>query len=292
VDPLVFVLVGVAAVIHVAWNVLLKTSGDPLRAATIGMATGAAIVVPVAIAGLLMLRPAVEPGAIALAAVSGLLEATYFVLLAAAYRAGDLSVVYPIARGSAPLIAVVIGIVVLGESIRPAALAGIGLLVVGIGLLQRPWAAIQRLRGRPGEDAAIGFALLTGLAIAGYSAVDRVGVRIIPVWLYAGVMWPVCVAGLLGWAALHRQPAMPDPGHRLRGMVGGVLTLAAYALILVAFTVAPLAVVAPLRESAIVLASVWGVIRLAEAGDRREAATRIAAALLVLVGAVVLALEA
>jgi drug/metabolite transporter (DMT)-like permease len=299
VDPLVFALVGVAAVLHVSWNVLIKTSGDPRRASTIGMAVGAAIVVPGAAAiWLASGRPAIPEEAALLAVLSGLLEALYFVLLSAAYRRGDLSVVYPIARGTAPLMAVLVGVFVLGESVRPPGWLGVALLLAGILALQRPWRAFRTggsgAAGRaPGPDSAVVFALLTGLTIVAYSAVDRVGVRLVSPWLYAGIMWPVSVVGLVAWARIgRREAAFPPPGERSRGAVVGLLTLVAYLLILVAYTLAPLAVVAPLRESAIVLASGWGAFRLAEAGTSREAGLRIGAAVTVLAGAITLAIGA
>ena len=306
-DPIVFGLLAAAAIVNVAWNVLLKTSGDPLRAGTLGMATGALVIVPVAIAGWLVSGgEAVPTQAIVLGVASGILEATYFVLLAGAYERGDLSIVYPIARGTAPLLAVLTGVVVLGETIRPGAAAGIALLLAGILALQRPWRILGRIARRGASDGAVArsvperradqaivLAFLTGLVIVAYSAVDRVGVRLVPPWLYAAVFWPVTVFALLAWGRLVRRgPVLPMPGSRVRAGIGGLMILTAYLLVLGAYTVAPLAIVAPLRESAVVLAAAWGAVRMREAADRREAMVRVGAAALVLAGAVLIALEA
>ena len=99
-DPLALGFIVLAAVLHAAWNILLKTAGDPLRTATVGVVAASAVFVPIAaVAWLATDRPDLTPAAWALGIVSGGVETAYFVFLAAAYRRGDLSVVYPIARG-------------------------------------------------------------------------------------------------------------------------------------------------------------------------------------------------
>ena len=295
-DPLVFALVAGAAVLHVAWNVLLKTAGDPLRAAAVGMTAAAAVIVPGAFVGWLAIgRPAIPSEAVLLGAASGLLEAAYFGFLAAAYRRGDLSVVYPIARGTAPLLSVAVGIGVLGEHLGPEGLTGVALLLVGLLTLQRPWRFLRRTGGAS-RDPAIAFALATGVMITAYSAVDRVGSRVVEPWLYAGFIWAFCMVFLWAWVAISARLGNRPAGtvrslDIRRAAIGGWITLAAYLLILVAFSVAPLTAVAPLRESAIVLASGWGTLRLGEGGDRGEATRRIGASALVVLGAILLALD-
>ena len=188
VDPLVFVLVAGAAVLHVTWNILLKTAGDPLRAAAVGMSTAALLICPLALVIWLATgRPAIPNETLVLSVVSGALEALYFAFLAAAYRRGDLSLVYPLARGTAPLLAVAIGVVVLHERLGVPGFLGVAFLLVGLLSLQRPWRYLSAA-GRASGGAA-GFALLTGVTIAAYSAVDRVGVRGTTPWLYAGLIW-------------------------------------------------------------------------------------------------------
>ncbi len=294
-DPVAFVAVALAAVLHAAWNILLKTAGDPLRTATAGVLAASAILVPIVAIGWLVLRPAIPAEAWAIGLFSGAVEVAYFVFLAAAYRRGDLSVVYPLARGSAPLLAVAIGVLVLGERLSPGAWLGVGLLIAGLLVVQRPWRLLRSGTARDDRLAA-GFALLTGAMIASYSALDRVGVQLAPAWFYAGILWPVCGIGLAAVAWVRPRIAggayaAPDePLDLPRAVVGGLLTFSAYGLVLVALSRAPLAIVAPLRESAVVLASAWGVVRLGEAADRREVAFRLSGSVLVLVGAAALAI--
>jgi uncharacterized membrane protein len=297
VDPLVFGLVAGAAVLHVAWNVLLKTAGDPLRAAAIGMTSAAAVIVPTAAIGWVVIgRPPIPPEAIGLSILSGVLEAAYFGFLAAAYRRGDLSVVYPIARGTAPLLAVAVGIGVLGERLGPAGIIGVGFLLVGLLTLQRPWRFLRLANRGPGSgDPAVMFALATGVMIAAYSAVDRVGARLVEPWLYAGLIWASCMVFLWAYVWLRRTvlraPDPTGPFDRRRAAIGGWITLSAYLLILAAFSVAPLTAVAPLRESAIGLASGWGTMRRGEGRDRRETIRRIVASALVVAGAILHAID-
>jgi uncharacterized membrane protein len=298
VDPLVFVLVAGAATLHVTWNVLLKTAGDPLRAAAVGMATAAAVICPAAAIGWILVgRPPIPGQAVELSVVSGLLEAVYFGFLAAAYRRGDLSIVYPLARGTAPLLAVAIGTLALGERLGVVGEIGVALLLLGLLSLQRPWRYL-RASGRESGGAA-GFALLTGVAIASYSAVDRVAVRETEPWIYAGLIWASCTVFLWAYWWWYRRRSINGGSAALedrvfskrRAAFGGLITLAAYLMILVALSVAPLTAVAPLRESAIVLATGWGTFRLREAAHRSEAFRRLTAAAAVVVGAILLALD-
>ncbi|HET9853349.1 MAG TPA: EamA family transporter [Candidatus Limnocylindrales bacterium] len=297
-------LVLIAAVLHAGWNVLLKTSGDTLSTAVRLQAIGTAVLVPIGIVAWLNIgSPAVPAAAIGLAVVSGFLEAAYFVLLASAYRRGPLSLVYPLARGSAPLIAVVVGIVLLQERLAPLAFVGVGCLLVGILLVSRPWRAFRAAGAE--HRGAIGFALATGASIAAYSAVDRLGVRETEPWVYGSILAVVASVltatavfggrrlGLLAPAPDRRAGAGGDTGARFAGLardaVAGVLSLGAYLLVLLAYSFAPLATVAPLREAGIVLAAAWGAVRLKESSGGRDAATKIAAAGLVVLGAILLA---
>src|ERR1700680_322361 len=168
------------------WNVLVKVGGEPMAAFQRATMLGALAATPLAAAGWLIAgRPSLPPAAAGLAALSAALELAYFWLLSTAYRRGELSVVYPIARGSAPLLAVVAGLAVLGERLAPAQLAGVALLLVGILAVTLP-----KTSGRATLPA-----LLTGVAIAAYTAVDRVGVRLSTPWLYGWLLVTVLAIG-------------------------------------------------------------------------------------------------
>ncbi|MGH2477104.1 MAG: EamA family transporter [Candidatus Limnocylindrales bacterium] len=287
-DPFIIGLVVISAGLHVAWNIRLKTAGDPLRAATVGMLAATVVIVP---AGLVAWWVAGAPTppleGVALGIVSGTVEAGYFVLLSAAYRRGDLSVVYPIARGTAPLLAVAIGVGLFGERLGLAGSIGIVALLGGFLALQQPW---RVLRGH-GLDPSVAFALATGVAIATYTALDRLGTRLIDPLPYAAILWVTTSVVLVVWV---RQVAGAElfsgGGDEVRrAAVGGWMTLGAYLLILFALSVAPLSGVAPLRESASVFAAAWGSVRLGEAVGRGEIGRRVGASVLIVGGALLLA---
>lgn len=298
-DPLIIGLVAVAAVFHVAWNIRLKTAGDPLRAATIGMLAASVGIVPAGVAVWWLSGAAPLPlEGVALGVISGVVEAAYFVFLAAAYRRGDLSVVYPIARGTAPLLAVLVGVGLLGERLGLAGSVGVAALLAGFLWLQRPWRAFARARGsrhgasRRAIDPAIPFALATGVTIATYTAIDRVGTRLIAPVPYAAILWLTCSVVLVLWVAFVAGGDLLryGPAAARRAAIGGWLTLGAYLCILVALSVAPLSGVAPLRESATVFAAAWGSVRMGEAADRGEVGRRVGASVLIVGGALLLAI--
>lgn len=289
--PIVLALIAVAAVMHAAWNVILKRAGDPLITSGRAMIAGTLAFAPLAaVAWWLTGRPVIPADALLLGLVSGLIECVYLVLLSGAYRRGDLSVVYPVARGTGPLLAIAAGVVLLGERLGVVASLGVAALVAGLLLVQRPWRFLRR--GHRRLEAAVPWAVACGVAIASYSTVDRVGARLTEPWLYASILFAVTAVGMAGVIAVagRRAAARATFGWR-RSTAAGMLAVATYVLILVAFSIAPLSVVAPLRESAIVLGSAWGVLRMGEAAGGRDAARRIGAAVLVVVGALLLAID-
>jgi drug/metabolite transporter (DMT)-like permease len=300
-------------VLHATWNVLVKVSGDPMgtfRRATI---VAALVTTPIALgASLIAGRLNLTPAAAGLAAVSAALELIYIWLLSAAYQRGELSVVYPIARGSAPLLAVVAGLGLLGERLAPGQLAGVGLLLVGILAVTVP-----QTSGRATVPA-----LLTGVSIAAYSAVDRVGVRLSTPLIYGWLLISLLAGGLVisMWVAAKlagRRDSPPathdDSGRQLHSPLGGkalaigapvsatagpppvtwrraavigVFFQGGYLLVLAALSIAPLSVVAPVRETAVVAVAVWGVWKLHE---RRGAPLKLLGAGATLLGVALLA---
>lgn len=274
--PIVVVLALAAAGLHAGWNVLLKTSGDPLPTSTRALAASALLVTP---ALLLVWLLTGHPGLPALGwlilVLSALAEAVYFVLLSRAYQAGDLSVVYPVARGTGPLVAVAAGLLILREHLGALEVAGVVALLAGI------WAV-----RKPKLDAAVLPALATGVFIGVYTTLDRVGVNLGSPWLYAGLLWGLMAAFLT--ALTRGRPLVAGAGENWRqSIVIGLMMASAYGLVLLALTLAPVAIVAPLRESAIVLVTAWGVWRMKE----REGATlRIAGAVAIVAGIVLIAI--
>jgi drug/metabolite transporter (DMT)-like permease len=270
--PLIAAAVALAfgsAVLHAAWNLRLKAAADPLRVAAVALPLGTALVTPVvAAAWLAGGRPGLSWQGWALAVLSGLLELVYFHTLSAAYRRGDVSSVYPVARGTAPVLAALAGVLLLHERLSPLEAAGVLVLIAGVWLARPPFAA----------RSALVPALLTGVLIATYSTVDTVGVRLGPFWLYAWAVFAATSLWLLPWAR---------PGLVSQALPVGALTIGGYVLVLAALSLAPLALVAPLRESGVVVVALWGVFRL---GERDRAALKVGGAAAVLAGATLLAI--
>jgi drug/metabolite transporter (DMT)-like permease len=265
-------LVLLAAVFHATWNAMLKASENPLALATRAVTWGTVISLPaVAVAWMVTSRPGLPLAGWLLAFGSALLELIYFITLSTAYQRGELSVVYPIARGTAPLLAVLVGFTLLGERLHIPAVFGIVCLLIGIWAVRRPANA----------GSALGPALLTGVLIAAYTSLDRIGVRLGPSWLYAWLLWFFGAIFLVAYTSIRRVPGSRLFEEPRISLVVAVLMTAAYFMILFALSVAPLAIIAPLRESAIVLVTAWGIWRL---GERRGARVRIAGASAIVVG--------
>ena len=200
-------------------------------------------------------------------AASCCLEAAYFWSLAQAYRHGDLSLVYPIARGSAPLLVPVFAAVFLGERLNLATGAGIVAVVCGgllIQLSSLSRVALPGLVARARQPGTV-FALLTGATIAMYSTLDKRGVTLIPPALYAYLLFPgVCLALLPMIAPRADRVVNQWQHHRHAVLMVGLLAPVAYGLVLVALSLAPVSSVAAAREVSVVIAAVLGTSVLRE----------------------------
>jgi drug/metabolite transporter (DMT)-like permease len=278
---IVFLAVLFAALCHAGWNALIKVGLDPLSTTTL-IAVGSAVV------GLVCLPMAGMPAVAAWPwlIVSACIHVLYFAALIESYRTGDLGQVYPIARGSAPLMTAVAGIVFVGEQLSFASWSGIVALAAGVLLLSagggRSLADIDR--------RAVGFALLTALTICAYSVIDGIGARAslnpqsYVLWLLVGN------ALLLVPYALWRDGRDVIPAMQrfwLRGLVGGALQTVSYGIALWAMTLAPIAIVASLRETSVLFGAVIAVVVLKE--PFRIA--RIGAAFLIVAGLVLIRLQ-
>ncbi|MEX1234331.1 MAG: DMT family transporter [Roseovarius sp.] len=256
----VFLAVIGAALLHAIWNAAVKGGRDKT------LAMGAVVVghVPFALVAIII---APMPDAAALPWMAGglALHMGYQLFLMRAYETGDLSQVYPIARGSAPLIVAVVSVTALGVHLSRAELLAIAIIALGIISL----AAVRRADGLRNGSAA-GLALVTGMFIAAYSLVDGYGARIAGTALgfYA---WVALVNSLL--MALYLAARHPGTLRRMAGpgrvifVLGGGGSFVAYALVTWAFTQAPIALVTALRETSVVFALLIGVFFLKERLD-------------------------
>ena len=277
----VFLAVLFAAACHAGWNALIKIGLDPLSTtALISLGSGIVALVLLPLVG----TPAVAawPWLIA----SALIHLVYFAALIESYRTGDLGQVYPIARGSAPLMTAAVAAVVVGERLALIGWAGIVALVAGVLLLSaRGGRDLARI-----DTRAIGFALFTALTICAYSVVDGIGVRragnpnAYSLWLFVGM------ASIVVLYALARDRHGVLSAVRLnwmRGFVGGGLQVLSYGIALWAMTVAPIAVVAALRETSVLFGAAIAVAVLKEP----LRAARVVAAVLIVCGLVLIRLQ-
>ena len=256
--PLVLVLGAAGA--HAGWNLIVKRAGGGLSFVWLcALADVGLYAVPAAIQGVIRAGDLSWRG-VGFMAGSGLLHVGYFTALQRGYAKGDLSLVYPLARGTGPLLSVIAAIVILGERASATALAGAGLIVVAI-------LSLTRGAGREGAAPAVGLAMLTGAFTAAYTVWDAHAVTTLhqPVIVYfwgAEVMRTIVLAPL----ALRRRPEIVATwsAHK-RGILGfGILSPLAYILVLVALTRAPVIFVAPAREISIVLGVLLGANVLGE----------------------------
>jgi drug/metabolite transporter (DMT)-like permease len=249
-----------AAVLHAGWNLLLAREPDTQAATAVALGTLVLAVAPVA-----AFTWHVERAAVPYVVGSGLLELVYVVLLAAAYARYELSVVYPLARGLAPVAALAISGAFALASPSTAGIAGVLLVAVGILLVRG---------ARGGRGALLG--LTIGVVIGAYTVVDRYGIQ-----HAAAAPYLLLVLGLpaLAYPLVLRDPTGIRAALRLMPMVIGLLTGGAFLLVLLALRRAPAASVAAVRESSVVFAAALAAVVLHEqVGPRRLAGSAVVVA--------------
>ncbi len=270
--PLAFTLALAAAVLHAFWNLLLARARDPESATAVALLSAVIVFAPVT-----ALSFDAEWEVWPFIAVTSMLQLLYFALLATAYRKAELSFVYPVARGTAPAIVLIVSVVVLGGGTSPAQVFGVALVGVGVLLV----------RGlRPVADPhALALALGIACVIASYTLLDKRGItHASPVTYLELSMIPAAV-GYAAGALAFKGRARVRAELGVSAVTAGIASFVAYALVLAALARASAASVAAVRETSVVIATVFAAVVLHE----RVSRTRLAGAVLVVCGIALLA---
>lgn len=260
-----------AAMLHAVWNAIVKTASD--RTTTLGL-VALGHVIPGAV--MVVVLPLPELESLLYVLLSTVIHFGYFYMLGQAYKHGDLSVVYPIARGIVPALVALWAMIFAGEVLPLQAWAGIAVIALGIQLSS--WKA---LRSGVGHSALL-YALGTGFCISLYSLVDGLGVRLsgntLSYWAW-GAFGHLFVAGFIG---LRRRNTLSQIPIRtwIVGITGGFVSMTAYGLVLFAKNFAPLGAVSALRETSVIFAALIGFVILKEGNWVR----RLGAAVLMALG--------
>jgi drug/metabolite transporter (DMT)-like permease len=266
-----FLLALAAALVHALWNLLLARARDPEAAGAVAL-----LVAVVVFAPLVAFQWEIEADAWPYVAASSLLELVYFALLGAAYRRAEVSVVYPLARGLAPVLVLVVGVIALGADSSAAQAAGV--VLVGLGVL-----LVRGVR-RPAAASGVLFGLAIACSIAAYTLVDDEGIRFANAVTYLELTLLVPAIGYAaGIAAVKGRSALrAELGPA--SVVAGLGMWVAYGLVLAALARAEAAPVAAVRETSVVFATVGAALFLQE----RVGPARLAGAVLVAAGVALL----
>jgi len=279
-------LVLLSALFHATWNLFAKRSGGGVPFVWLFDALSVLLYAPVA--GVVLATTPVHLGGLQWLVILGsaALHLAYFLALQAGYRAGDLSLVYPLARGTGPLLSTVAAVVLLGERPTPLALTGVGLIVLGVFVLT---GGTGLFRAGGSARHALRFGLLTGSFIAAYTLFDKLAVSVLLIhpllfnWLgNAGRALLLTPWALARWREVQGEWRR----HPLAVLVVALLSPLAYILVLTALVFTPVSYVAPAREVSILVGALFGARLLAEGEARR----RLGAALIMVLGVVMLAL--
>jgi drug/metabolite transporter (DMT)-like permease len=277
-SPAVIGLVLFAAVLHATWNAVLRSGADRLWSVTTMSLAATAIAIPVAFA-----LPLPPPACWPYLLVSSCLQTVYSVFLAQAYRQGDLGQVYPVVRGSVPLLVTLGAYVLTGQSLSPLSMLGVILVALGIMSL-----VVDSRRASP---KSLMLALITGVSIAAYTVTDAMGVRhagnaaTYATWIFLiyGALMPMMFVIWRGRLRLDvRSP------ETWKALMGGVISLIAYGAMVAALALGSAGAISALRETSVVFAALIGPIFLKEPLTFH----RLAACLVVALGAFCLSWQA
>jgi drug/metabolite transporter (DMT)-like permease len=276
----------VAAVLHAITNVLIKNAKDKLAFGWWMLGFFCVPAIPI-----LFFIHKTDSAGWMFAIASGLLEAIYFFTLSRAYTLGDLSVVYPVARGSAPLFVLLWAALFLHERPSRWGIAGIALVVTGLYLIHLPSLKDWKRPLAGFRAPAVRWALYTGIFISGYTALDKKGVTYFSPWIYLYLLLSICwIALSLQWLIPNRRVALvAEIGFDRRALqIAGaaILGTASYATVLAAMRLTPVSYVSPVREISVVIGTWIGIRFLGEHGGN----LRIAAATLVAAGVLLIAI--
>lgn len=259
-------LLMVAAALHSAWNLLSKQSFD--KQAFLWLAMPATTVLFAAT--LPWLYAPFPAQGWAVIALSGLLEGVYLLLLGRAYQHGDLSLVYPLARGSAVVFITMLAVPLLDERLSALAVPGIAVILCGMYVATTTFGSVPKLRALRGGSTSL--ALLTGLSIAGYSLVDKVGLRYVPPLLYVYCVFSAAALVLAPYMLGARRAAVLREwqANKWRILVVATMFVATYAVVLLVLTTAQISYVAPIREVSVIFAALLGTLVLREPFGRQK----------------------
>jgi drug/metabolite transporter (DMT)-like permease len=280
------ILILVAAVFHASWNMLAKRAGGGAAFVWLYGIAATIIYLPFAIGVIVYQQPEIGFLGYVFIVGSAILHLAYFLFLQQGYRKGDLSVVYPLARGTGPTLSTIAAIIFLGERPTPIALAGALLVIFGVFLLTGGTKLFRTKDAGP----AIYFGLITGVTIAGYTLWDKYAVSILlvpPLLLDYGSNVGRTIL-LAPYAYRHWDEVRAEwQAHRMEAIGVASLSSLSYILVLTAMTFTPVSYVAPAREVSILIGAMLGA-RLLKEGDTRR---RLAAASVIVTGLVFLALN-
>lgn len=263
-----------AAILHASWNAFLRTGSDRLWTVTVMSFSATVVAIPLAI-----LSPLPAASAWPYVILSACLQVCYSFFLVAAYRSGELGQVYPIVRGSVPLLVALGGFVLAGERLSPHQTLGVVLAALGI-------MSLSLGKGRAATTSIL-YALATGALVAAYATADAIGVRLAGssgaytawVFLVYGMLLPVTFIVCRGRLTVDFRS--PDT---LKALGGGIFALIAYGAVVAAFALGPAGPIAAIRETSVVFAVLIGRLFLGETLTPK----RIAACGVVALGAICL----